>query len=153
MERTVSRSPHRIANPSQLAPPVGFAHAVVAAPGTPVFLGGQTALDATGTVRGTTFAEQVDVAAGNVATALAAVGAKPEHLVWMQIYVTDMAGYRTELADVGRAYRRHLGSHYPAMALVEVPRLFDVEALVELVGVAVLPARDAPGDRAAPGAS
>lgn len=141
----MSASPHRITNPPQLAPAVGFAHAVVAAAGAPVFLGGQTALDPAGTIRGATFAEQVDVAAANVATALAAVGARPEHLVWMQIYVTDMAAYRAELADVGAAYRRHLGAHYPAMALVEVPRLFDDEALVELVGVAVVPPGEAAG--------
>jgi len=38
---------------------------------------------------------------------------------------------------VGEAYRRHFGRHYPAMALLEVSRLFDPEAKVELMAIAV----------------
>jgi enamine deaminase RidA (YjgF/YER057c/UK114 family) len=132
-------TPHRIVNPDGLVPPVGFAHAVVAAPGRTVYLGGQTAHDADGRLVGRTIGEQFEAAARNLATALAAAGGTPEHLVSLQIYTTDAAAYRAALGELGAAYRRHLGRHYVASALFEVAGLFDPAARVELVGIAVIP--------------
>ena len=132
-------TPHRVVNPAGLAPPVGFAHAVVAARGRTVYLGGQAAQAPDGTIRGQTMAEQFEVAAANLVAALAAAGGAPQHLVSLHVYVTDAAAYRAALAQLGAAYRRHLGRHYVATALFEVAGLFDPQALVELVGVAVIP--------------
>lgn len=131
---------HQSVNPAELAPAVGFAHAVVAVPGRLVHLGGQTAHDASGVLVGATLVEQLDRAAANLATALRAVGARPEHLVALQIFTTDLPAYRAALPELGTAYRRHLGRHYPATSLLGVTELFDPGALVELVAVAVLPA-------------
>jgi enamine deaminase RidA (YjgF/YER057c/UK114 family) len=135
-------SPHRVVNPEGLAPPVGFAHAVVAAPGRTVYLGGQAAQGPDGAIAGATLAEQFDLAAANLVAALAAAGGAPEHLVSLHVYVTDAAAYRAALAELGAAYRRHLGRHYVATALFEVAGLFDPAAKVELVGVAVVPDPD-----------
>ncbi|HZA80327.1 MAG TPA: RidA family protein [Actinomycetes bacterium] len=135
-------SPHRVVNPDGLAPPVGFAHAVVAAPGRTVYLGGQAAQGPDGAIAGTSMAEQFDLAAGNLVAALAAAGGAPEHLVSLHVYVTDAAAYRAALAELGAAYRRHLGRHYVATALFEVAGLFDPAAKVELVGTAVVPDPD-----------
>ena len=132
-------TPHRIVNPAGMAPPAGFAHAVVAAPGRTVYLGGQAAQGPDGRIVGATVAEQFEVAAGNLAAALAAAGGRPEHLVWLQLLTTDAAAYRAALSELGAAYRRHLGRHYVATALVEVAGLFDPAAKVELVAIAVVP--------------
>ena len=132
-------SPHRVVNPDGLAPPVGFAHAVVAAPGRTVYLGGQAAQAPDGRIVGDTVTEQFEVAAGNLVAALAAAGGAPEHLVSLHVYVTDAAAYRAALAELGAAYRHHLGRHYVATALFEVAGLFDPAAKVELVGIAVVP--------------
>jgi enamine deaminase RidA (YjgF/YER057c/UK114 family) len=75
-----------------------------------------------------------------VVEALKAAGATAEHLVSMQIYVTDVATYRSELGDLAEVYKKHFGRHYPAIALFEVKGLFDPRALVELVCTAVIPA-------------
>ena len=83
-------------------------------------------------------AEQFDVAAGNVVLALDGAGARPHDLVSLQIFVTDVAEYQRLSKEIGVAYRRHFGDYYPAMALVEVRRLFDPKATVELMGVAVI---------------
>jgi enamine deaminase RidA (YjgF/YER057c/UK114 family) len=139
MDRAMS--PHRTVRAPGLPEPSGYAHAVVAEPGTVVYLGGQTAQGSDGAIRGRTIVEQFDAAAGNVVTALAAAGGRPEHLVSVAIYVTDVAEYRASLGELGRVYRRHLGRHYPAMALLGVSALFDDAAKVELVGVAVIPNR------------
>lgn len=132
-------SEHRIVTAPGLAAPSGYAHAVVAAPGWTVYLGGQTALGPDGSIVGTTMAEQFDVAAGNVVTALEAAGGRPDDLVALTIYVTDMAAYRSALKEIGEIYRRHFGRRYVASALLGVAELFDEDAMVELVGVAVLP--------------
>jgi enamine deaminase RidA (YjgF/YER057c/UK114 family) len=136
-------TPHRVVNPEGLAPPAGFAHAVVAAPGRTVYLGGQTAQGPDGAIAGATLVEQFEAAAGNLVAALAAAGGSPEHLVSLQIYTTEIDRYRASLAELGAAYRRHLGRHYAATALFEVAGLFDPQAKVELVGTAVVPDQDA----------
>jgi enamine deaminase RidA (YjgF/YER057c/UK114 family) len=135
----VSKSPHELRNPEGLAPAKGYTHAVIAAPGRTVYLGGQTAHGPDGTLSGRGTVEQFDAAAANVAMALEAVGALPEHLVSMLIFVTDAAEYRASLKGIGVAWRRHLGDHYPAVSLFEVSSLLDPEAKVELVGTAVVP--------------
>ena len=132
-------SPHRIVNPEGMAPPVGFAHAVVAAPGRTVYLGGQAAQGPDGRIVGTTLAEQFEVAAANLVAALAGAGGGPEHLVSLHVYTTEVAVYRATLPELGAVYRRHLGRHCVATALFEVAGLFDPAAKVELVGVAVVP--------------
>jgi enamine deaminase RidA (YjgF/YER057c/UK114 family) len=122
-----------------LAPPAGFAHAVVAAPGATVFLGGQAAQGPDGAIVGDTIVEQFDVAAGNVVKALRASGSEAHHLVSLVIYVTDVAAYRRALTELGPIYRAHFGRHYPAIALFGIAELFDPAAMIELVGTAVVP--------------
>ena len=139
MARPVT-SPHLLLNPESLAPPTGFSHVVVPADGTTVYLGGQTAHDPLGGIVGSTVVEQFDRAAANVVSALAAAGGGPQHLVSLHIYVTDLPAYRASLTELGAVYRKHFGVHYPAIALFGVAGLFDPAALVELVGIAVVPA-------------
>jgi enamine deaminase RidA (YjgF/YER057c/UK114 family) len=139
MERPVTGGPHELINPPSLATPSGFSHAVVAAEGRTVYLAGQTGHRADGTLAGDTLVHQFDQALANVAAALTGAGALPEHLVRVHIYVTDATDYRERLRALGDAWRRHLGPHYPAVALFEVAGLFDPDARVELVGTAVVP--------------
>ena len=123
-------SRHRIVNPPELAPPSGFSYAVVSS-GTIVHLAGQIGA-------GDTLVEQFDSAAGNLLTALRAAGGQPDDLVSLQVFVTDVSAYKDSLPGLGKVWRRHFGQHYPAMGLFGVTELFDPEAKVELMGVAVL---------------
>jgi enamine deaminase RidA (YjgF/YER057c/UK114 family) len=124
-------SDHRIVNPPELASPSGYSHAVVAAAGRTVYLGGQTGV-------GDTIAAQFDSAATSLLTALRAAGGGPDDLVSLVIYATDLGEYRAAMQELGEVWRRHFGRRYPAMALVGVSALTDPEARVELMGVAVL---------------
>lgn len=135
----MSRTPHRIVNPDGLADPKGFAHALVSKKGTTIYLGGQTGHGADGSLVGDDLVTQFDQACANLVTALRAAGGEPEHLAQVLIFATDLGEYRSRLKDLGEAYRRHLGKHYPAMALLGATELFDRRAKVELVGVAVVP--------------
>jgi len=136
MERPLT-SPHEIRNPKDRPPPSGFSHAVIAQAGRTVYLAGQTAQRPDGTIAGGTMAEQFDLAATNVVLALEAAGAHPHDLVSMQIFVTHINEYLRASKEIGEVYRRHFGRHYPAMALLEVHRLFDPAAKIELMCIAV----------------
>jgi enamine deaminase RidA (YjgF/YER057c/UK114 family) len=120
----------RIVNPPELGQPRGFSHAVIAS-GRTVHLAGQT-----GT--GATMVDQFDSALGRLIVALAAAGGRPQDLVSLQVFVTDVAAYKDSLAAIGRVWRAHCGRHFPAMGLFGVSELFEPDALVELMGVAVL---------------
>ena len=126
-------------NPPELSQPAGFSHAVVATGSRLVFLAGQTALDADGKVVGDTLPEQFTRALANLLTALRAAGGAPADLARVTVYATDVAAYRTHARELGRVWRELAGRDYPAMAVVEVVRLWDERAVVELDGFALLP--------------
>jgi enamine deaminase RidA (YjgF/YER057c/UK114 family) len=124
-------------NPANLAAPKGFSHAVVGQ-GTTVFLAGQTALNAEGTIVGDTIVEQFEQALTNLLTALREAGGEPAQLASLTVYITDMDDYRAHARDIGRVWQRLVGRDYPAMAGIGVARLWDKEALVEVQGFAVI---------------
>ena len=136
-DRRDTRTRHRLVNPDALAPAVGFAHAVVAGPGQTIHLAGQIGQDRAGRLAAGLVA-QFDQALGNLAQALAAAGGEPADLVSLLIFVTDVGAYRERLPALGEVWRRHLGRHYPAVALVGVRELFEPAALVEITGTAVV---------------
>ena len=92
-------------NPSQLARPSGFAHAVVATGGRIVFLAGQTAIDETGQITGADEVTQFQQALGNLLIALRAAGGRPEHLASLTVYATDLADYRAHGRELGEVWR------------------------------------------------
>jgi enamine deaminase RidA (YjgF/YER057c/UK114 family) len=133
----LSESPHRTLNPETLSPPWGFSHAVVPAPGRTIYLSGQTAHAPDDSIV-EDLVEQFDAAAANVILAMEAAGARPEHLVSMQIFVTNLEEYVARAKEIGAAYRRHFGKYYGATALIEVKGLVG-GAKVELMCIAVVP--------------
>ena len=116
-------------NPPELPTPSGFSHAVKA--GQAVYLAGQIGA-------GETVQEQFDSATASLLAALRAAGGAPHDLVSLQVFVTDVDEYRAAMGDLGEVWRRHFGRHYPAMGLFGVTRLFEPEAKLELMGVAVI---------------
>lgn len=129
----------RRVNPPDLAPPVGFSHAVVAEGTTLVLLAGQTALDSQGRIVGATIVEQFERVLGNLLRALDAAGGKPDQLAKLTIFSVDPADYRANAREIGAVWQRMAGRDYPAMTLVGVTRLWDDEALLEIEGTAILP--------------
>ncbi len=128
--------PRQIVNPPELMQPRGFAHAVLARPY--VFLAGQTALDAQGRIVPGGIVEQFEQAFTNLLTALRAAGGRPEDLVDITIYLTDVQAYQRHGRQIGEKWRELAGSDYPAMAGIGVSELWQPEALIEIKGVAYL---------------
>jgi len=125
-------------NPPSLARPSGFSHAVVADGGRVVFLAGQVALGADGTIVGGDVAGQFERALANLLEALRAAGGGPEHLASLTVYAVDLGDYRAHAREIGAVWRRLAGREYPAMAAIGVSRLWEPAALVEIQGHAVI---------------
>lgn len=134
------KGPWTAINPPGWDPPVGYSNAVVSRGGTRVSVAGQTAMGPDGHVRHPgDLVAQAGQAFENVLQVLAAAGAKPEHLVRVRIYVRSADAYATEAKAIGAAWRARFGRWFPAMTLVEVARLYDPVALVEVEAEAVVP--------------
>lgn len=127
----------QVLQPSGWPMPKGYANGV-AADGRIVVTGGVIGWDAEERLA-EGFVAQVRQTLGNIAAILAEGGARPEHLVRLTWYVVDMDEYLTNLKELGRVYRDIFGAHYPAMALVQVVRLVEKAARVEIEATAVIP--------------
>jgi enamine deaminase RidA (YjgF/YER057c/UK114 family) len=129
----------RIVNPESLGEPRGWSHGMLApAGGRFLFVAGQTAREPDGGVVPGGFVAQFERALGRVLDVVREAGGEPRDVARMTIYVTDLTEYRGSLGPLGEAWRRHMGRHYPAMALVEVRGLVDEGALLEIEATAVL---------------
>jgi enamine deaminase RidA (YjgF/YER057c/UK114 family) len=127
----------RVLQPSGWPMPKGYANGMTAE-GRLVVTGGVIGWDAQGRLPAD-FAGQVRQTLRNIAAILAEGGARPEHLVRLTWYVVDMDEYLASLKALGQIYREIFGAHYPAMALVQVVRLVEKEARVEIEATAVVP--------------
>ena len=124
--------------PPDWATPKGYANGV-AAKGTLVFVGGQIGWNGDQQFESDDFIVQTKQALQNVHAVLACAGAGPEHMVRMTWYITDRDEYNARLRELGGAYRDVMGKHFPAMTCVEVSRLVEARAKVEIEVTAVLP--------------
>lgn len=127
----------RTLQPSGWPKPKGYANGMTA-DGRIVVTGGVIGWDVEEKLQ-PDFIGQVRQALQNIKDILIEGGAKPEHLVRLTWYVVDIEEYMGSLKELGRAYRDVLGAHYPAMALVQVVRLVERAARVEIEATAVVP--------------
>ena len=125
-------------HPKHWRPAKGFANGV-AAEGRQVFLAGQVGWNADQQFASDDFVTQVEQALRNVVEVLAQARALPQHLVRLTWYVVDKREYVARRDEVGQAYRRVIGRHFPAMTLVQVVALVEDQAKVEIEATAVVP--------------
>ena len=117
--------------------PRGYANGM-AADGRIVVTGGVLGWDIMGNFPDG-FVAQARQTLANIRAILAEGGAEPHHLVRRTWYVLDVDEYTASLRELGRAYREVVGAHYPAMAVVQVVRLVEKAARVEIEATAVVP--------------
>lgn len=138
-------------NPEALGAPRGFSHGVLAPAGSRLlFVAGQVGWDHEQRLAPGGFVPQFERALENIRAVVEQAGGRMEDLCRLTIYVTDRRLYEDDLHAVGGAYRRVVGRHFPAMALVEVAALLEPGALVEIEATAAL-APEAPMQPAIPG--
>lgn len=111
---------------------VGYSRAVRSGPW--VVVTGTVGRNADGTYPATA-AEQTRRALAIIEAALQALGASIEHVVRTRIFVTDISCWEA----IGREHGAVFGAILPATTMVEVRRLIDDEALVEIEADALVP--------------
>lgn len=127
-----------IVNPPTLGDPTanGYSTAVIVPAGARLaYISGQGGHDSTGQLS-PDFADQVRQAYANLGAALQALGAKPEHVAKLTVYVVDHD--MSKLGVLTQSVTEMFGATLPAQTLVPVPKLaidpmlFEVEATVVL---------------------
>ena len=141
-ERSVRKLPtrptgHTVLQPAGWPRPKGYSNGIKAR-GDMVFVGGMVGWDVAGRFPDGLVA-QVRQALANIVAVLQQGGAAPHHVARMTWYVLDIDEYRAALGELGDVYREIMGAHYPAMTLVEVRRLVEPQARVEIEATAVIP--------------
>ena len=127
----------QLLQPPGWATPTGYANGV-AARGTLVFVGGQIGWNGEQQFESDDFIAQTKQALQNVHAVLTCAGAGPEHMVRMTWYITDRDEYNARLRELGAVYREVMGKCFPAMTCVEVSRLVEARAKVEIEVTAVV---------------
>ena len=130
---------HQVITPSHFPKPKGYANGVLAQ-GRILYIAGQIGWDQDARIVSPDFATQFLQALDNVIDVVREAGGGTEHLVKLLAFVTDLDAYRAATRAIGEGWRGRMGKYYPAMSLVKVAGLLEPGAVVEIEGVAVLPA-------------
>ena len=117
----------------QLPPVSHYCHSVKA--GNLIWVSGIVGMRADGSIPDDTVA-QFNIALAAMDACLRAAGGKPEHIVKVQVFMTDI----TERAAINPARIAYFGGHRPASTLVEVSGLVDPRMTVEIECQAVISA-------------
>ena len=128
----------RILQPRDWQRPRGYSNGI-SAHGRQVYVAGQIGWNATGVLAGKDLVSQSRQALENIIAILAEDGARAEHLVRLTWFVVDREEYLGHSKELGEAYRAVMGTHYPAMSVVEVSALMEPGARVEIEATAVVP--------------
>jgi enamine deaminase RidA (YjgF/YER057c/UK114 family) len=128
---------HQVISPEGWAPAKGYANGILTKDGT-LYVGGQIGWTAEQVFESHDFIGQMEQALRNILAVIEAAGGTADDLTRLTWYVTDKQEYLARQREVGQAYRRVLGRHFPAMTMVVVSALIEDEALVEIEATAVI---------------
>ncbi len=128
---------HRMINPEGWAPAKGYANGMLTDDST-LYVGGQIGWTAAQVFETDDFVDQMEQALRNIVAVVAAAGGRVEDLTRLTWFVTDKREYLARQREVGEAYRRVLGRHFPTMSVVVVAGLIEDRALIEIEATAVL---------------
>jgi enamine deaminase RidA (YjgF/YER057c/UK114 family) len=126
-------------HPPGWKPAKGYSNGI-AATGRTIFVAGQIGWSADANLVGSDFVAQVEQALKNIVAVLAEAGARPEDITRLNWFITDKSAYVARQKEIGAAYRRVIGRHFPAMTLLVVAGLLEEGAKVEIEATAMLAA-------------
>lgn len=131
--------PPRPVSPRGWPRPRGYANGMLVPAGRDLlFVAGMVGWDDKETIVAGGLAAQFEQALRNVVAVVAEAGGRSEDVVRMLVFVTDKSDYLAKRREIGDAWKRVMGRHYPAMALVEVAGLVEDGAQVEIEAVAAI---------------
>ncbi len=116
----------------QLTPVSHYCHVVRA--GNTIWVSGAIGVAPDGSVPADV-GQQAEIALASIDACLKAAGAGAEHVVKVNVYLTDV----NDRAKINPARQRYFGEHRPASTLVGITALVLPEAKVEIEATAVVP--------------
>ena len=128
---------HQIIQPDGWAPAKGYANGMLTKDGH-LFVGGQIGWTADQVFETHDFIGQMEQTLRNIMDVVEAAGGRAEHITRLTWYVTDKKEYLARQGEIGAVYRKVMGRHFPAMAMVVVSALVEDEALLEIEATAVI---------------
>jgi enamine deaminase RidA (YjgF/YER057c/UK114 family) len=128
---------HKIIRPEGWKQPKGYANGILAE-GARLYVGGQIGWNEDHVFERHDFVGQMEQALRNILEVVKSAGGSATDLVRLTWYVLDKKDYLAKQKEVGEAYRRVMGKHFPAMTMVVVGGLIEDEALVEIEATAVI---------------
>ena len=131
-------------NPRGWVAPRGYANGIVAS-GDLIVLGGQIGWNAEQQFESDDFVDQVRQTLENIVTLLAEASAQPSDVVRLTWFITDRDAYLANQRAIGEAYRDVMGRHFPTMSVVQVVKLMEARAKVEIEATAVIQRKRARG--------
>ena len=129
----------QVLHPPGWAPAIGYANGIVAGAGRIVFVAGQVGWDAQQHFASEDIVPQFEQALRNVLDVVAQAGGRPEHIGRITAYCCDKPAYLAARPQLGKIWRRLMGTHFPAMSMVFVADLLDRPGKIELEATAVIP--------------
>ena len=131
---------HRIIQPAGWKPAKGYANGVLAE-GARLYVGGQIGWNKDQVFEHRDFVGQMEQALLNIVEIVKSAGGTATDIVRLTWYVIDKKDYLARQKEVGAAYRRVMGRHFPAMTMVVVGGLIEDDALLEIEATAVISPR------------
>ena len=127
----------RTIHPDGWAPALGYANGMLMPDGT-LHIGGQIGWDSQKTFVEGGFIPQMEQALRNIVDITRAAGGDVADIGRLTWFVKDKAEYLAHQREVGEAYRRVMGRHFPAMSMIIINDLVEDEALIEIEATAYI---------------
>ena len=122
-------------NPPDWEKPRGYANGMLV-DGVRLYTGGQIGWNKHQVFEHHDFAGQLQQTLANIADIVQTAGGEVTDIVRLTWFITDKKEYLARQKDVGAAYRRVMGRHYPSMSVIVVAGLIEDAALVEIEATA-----------------
>ncbi|MEM9342617.1 MAG: RidA family protein [Pseudomonadota bacterium] len=124
-------------HPDGWAPALGYANGMLMPDGT-LHVGGQIGWDKDKRFVEGGFIAQMEQALRNIAEIVRAAGGDVEDIGRLTWFVKDKAEYLARQREVGKAYQRVMGKHFPAMSMIVIDDLLEDEAVIEIEATAYI---------------
>ena len=121
--------------PEGWATPLGYANGMLAPNGI-LHVGGQVGWNADKVFEASDFVGQMEQSLANIRAIVEAAGGQVSDIARLTWFIKDKEEYLAHQREVGQAYRRVFGRHFPAMSVIVVKDFIEEGALLEIEATA-----------------
>lgn len=127
----------QLIHPQGWAPALGYANGMLMPDGT-LHVGGQIGWDRNKKFVSHDFIGQMEQALLNISEIVKAAGGDVTDVGRLTWFVKDKKEYLSRQREVGQAYKRVFGKHFPAMSMIIIDDLVEDDALLEIEATAFI---------------